>query len=113
MACIREGQLNVAQSNGGFAVPDYRSTAEHSIVNNFSFVFTVKKNQPQLSPWISAVRSKKQNSSITYATDYRAARSQKTLCFHVNPNSHGVFFVSRLTAVGHMRHPFKADLGEK
>jgi hypothetical protein len=25
----------------------------------------------------------------------------------------GVFFVSRLTAVGHMRHPFKADLGEK
>ncbi len=29
-----------------------------------------------------------------------------------NPNSHGVFFVSRLTAVGHMRHPFKADLGE-
>jgi hypothetical protein len=31
----------------------------------------------------------------------------------VNPNSHGAFFVSRLTAVGHMRHPFKADLGEK
>jgi hypothetical protein len=31
----------------------------------------------------------------------------------VNPNSHGVFFVSRLTAVGRMRHPFKADLGEK
>jgi hypothetical protein len=31
----------------------------------------------------------------------------------VNPNSQGVFFVSRLTAVGHMRHPFKADLGEK
>jgi hypothetical protein len=30
-----------------------------------------------------------------------------------NPNSHGGFFVSRLTAVGHMRHPFKADLGEK
>ncbi len=30
-----------------------------------------------------------------------------------NPNSHGVFFVSRLTAVGHMRHPCKADLGEK
>ncbi len=30
-----------------------------------------------------------------------------------NPNSHSVFFVSRLTAVGHMRHPFKADLGEK
>jgi hypothetical protein len=82
MACIREGKLNVAQPNGGFAVPDYRTTSELSIVNNFSFVFTVKK-QPQLSPWISAVRSKKQNSSITYATDYRAARSQKTLCFHV------------------------------
>jgi hypothetical protein len=31
----------------------------------------------------------------------------------LNPFSHGVFFVSRLTAVGHMRHPFKADLGEK
>jgi hypothetical protein len=30
-----------------------------------------------------------------------------------NPNTHGVFFVSRLTAVGHMRHPFKASLGEK
>jgi hypothetical protein len=30
----------------------------------------------------------------------------------INPNSHGGFFVSRLTAVGHMRHPFKADLGE-
>jgi hypothetical protein len=33
--------------------------------------------------------------------------------FSINPFSHGVFFVSRLTAVGHMRHPFKADLGEK
>jgi hypothetical protein len=33
--------------------------------------------------------------------------------FFFNPNSHGVFFVSRLTAIGHMRHPFKADLGEK
>ncbi len=31
----------------------------------------------------------------------------------ISPFSHGVFFVSRLTAVGHMRHPFKADLGEK
>jgi hypothetical protein len=31
----------------------------------------------------------------------------------INPNSLGIFFVSRLTAVGHMRHPFKADLGEK
>jgi hypothetical protein len=30
-----------------------------------------------------------------------------------NPFSHGVFCVSRLTAVGHMRHPFKADLGKK
>ncbi len=25
-----------------------------------------------------------------------------------NPFSHGVFFVSRLTAVGHMRHPFQS-----
>ncbi len=38
---------------------------------------------------------------------------QHTQCCFVNPNSHGVFFVSRLTAVGHIRHPFKADLGEK
>jgi hypothetical protein len=80
---MREGKLNVAQPNGGFAVPDYRTTSELSIVNNFSFLFTVKKKQPQLSPWISAVGSNKQNSSITYATDYTAARSQKTLCFHV------------------------------
>ncbi len=31
----------------------------------------------------------------------------------INPFSHGVFCVSRLTAVGHMRHPLKADLGRK
>ncbi len=30
----------------------------------------------------------------------------------INPFSHGVFCVSRLTAVGHMRHPLKADLGK-
>ncbi len=28
------------------------------------------------------------------------------------PFSHCLFCVSRLMAVGHMRHPFKADLGE-
>jgi Ni/Fe-hydrogenase subunit HybB-like protein len=37
----------------------------------------------------------------------------KPVVASLNPFSHGVFFVSRLTAVGHMRHPFKADLGEK
>ncbi len=31
-------------------------------------------------------------------------------CF--NPFSHYVICVSRLTAVGHMRHPLKADLGK-
>jgi hypothetical protein len=30
----------------------------------------------------------------------------------VNPFSHYVICVSRLTASGHMRHPLKADLGE-
>jgi hypothetical protein len=30
----------------------------------------------------------------------------------INPFSHYVICVSRLTAVGHMRHPLKADLGE-
>jgi hypothetical protein len=31
----------------------------------------------------------------------------------LNPFSHGVFCVSGLTAVDHMRHPLKADLGKK
>jgi hypothetical protein len=30
----------------------------------------------------------------------------------INPFSHYVICVSRLTASGHMRHPLKADLGE-
>ncbi len=33
--------------------------------------------------------------------------------FTLNPFSHYVICVSRLTASGHMRHPLQADLGEK
>jgi hypothetical protein len=32
---------------------------------------------------------------------------------HINPFSHCLFCVSRLTAICHMRHPYKADLGKK
>jgi hypothetical protein len=32
---------------------------------------------------------------------------------NINPFSHWLFYVSRLTAICHMRHPYKADLGKK
>ncbi len=54
---------------------------------------------------------------VSYCTWYHRLFWKPPLSFHelltINPNSHGGFFVSCLTAVGHMRHPFKADLGEK
>jgi hypothetical protein len=44
---------------------------------------------------------------------YKTTFFEETPEDNFNPISHGGFFVSRLTAKGHMRHPFKADLGEK
>ncbi len=63
----------------GCAVLRYRTTLEHSMEHYFLLVHC--KKQIKLQAWISAVRSKKQHISITYATNFRVMRSLTTLYF--------------------------------